>query len=118
MSGDTVKTVTKRKRQGGVVDALHGVQSQLGDSKYVFADRDGKPMGSIKTAFINARAKAGIRNKCRFHDLRHTFGSRCAQLGMDVMTIKELMGHASVTTMRYMHVGEDHKRRAMREAAA
>ena len=64
---------------GGVVDALHGVQSQLGDSKYVFGDRDGKPMGSIK----------------------------------------ELMGHASVTTtVRYMHVGEDHKRRAMREAAA
>ena len=37
---------------------------------------------------------------------------------MDVMTIKELMGHSSVTTtMRYMHVGEDHKRRALREAA-
>ena len=35
------------------------------------------------------------------------------------MTIKELMGHSSVTTaMRYMHVGEDHKRRALREAAA
>ena len=76
-------------------------------------------MGSIKTAFIQARAKAGISTKCRFHDLRRTFGSRCAQLGMDAMTIKELMGYASVTTtMRYMPVGEDHKRRAMREAAA
>jgi hypothetical protein len=38
---------------------------------------------------------------------------------MDVMTTKELMDHASVTTqMRYMHVGEDHERHAMRQAAA
>jgi integrase len=103
----------------GVVEALKGLQSGMSGGKYVFPDRDGKPMGSIKTAFIKARATAGISPKCRFHDLRHTFGSRCAQLGMDVMTIKELMGHASVTTtMRYMHVGEDHKRRALREAAA
>lgn len=75
-------------------------------------------MGSIKTAIVEAMVGAGIPSKCRFHDLRHTFGSRCAQLGIDVMTIKELMGHSSVTTtMRYMHVGEDHKRRALREAA-
>ena len=104
---------------GGVVDALKGVQLRSGSSKYVFPGKNGKPMGSIKTGYIKARKKAGISSKCRFHDLRHTFGSRCAQLGMDVMTIKELMGHASVTTtMRYMHVGEDHKRRALREAAA
>ena len=75
-------------------------------------------MDSIKTGFMRARKLAGIPKQCRFHDLRHTFGSRCAQLGMVVMTIKELMGHSSVTTtMRYMHVGEDHKRRALREAA-
>jgi integrase len=104
---------------GGVVDILKSVQSLSGEGRYVFADKNGNPMGSIKTAFMMARAKAGISTKCRFHDLRHTFGSRCAQLGMDVMTIKELMGHAAVTTtMRYMHVGEDHKRRALREAAA
>ena len=37
---------------------------------------------------------------------------------MDVIAIKVLMGHASVTTVRQMHVGEDHKRRAMHGAAA
>ena len=37
---------------------------------------------------------------------------------MDVMSIEELMGHASMAkTMRYMRVGEDYKRRAMLEAA-
>ncbi|HEX5884175.1 MAG TPA: site-specific integrase [Pyrinomonadaceae bacterium] len=36
-------------------------------------------------------------------DLRHTFGTRLADAGVDVVKIKELMGHASiVTTMRYI----------------
>jgi integrase len=36
--------------------------------------------------------------------LRHTFGTRLADAGLDVVKIKELMGHASiVTTMRYIH---------------
>jgi integrase len=39
-----------------------------------------------------------------FHGLRHSFGSRCAAAGIDVVTIQRWMGHASIkTTMRYMH---------------
>lgn len=39
-----------------------------------------------------------------FHGLRHTFGSRCAAAGIDVVTIQRWMGHASIrTTQRYMH---------------
>lgn len=33
-----------------------------------------------------------------FHDLRHTFGTRLADAGVDVVKIKELMGHASIVT--------------------
>jgi len=37
-----------------------------------------------------------------FHDLRHTFGTRLAEQNVDVVRIKELMGHQSIeTTMRY-----------------
>lgn len=101
------------------MDTLKAIQLQPSSGRYVFPDWEGEPMGSIKTAFIKARTTAGICAKSRFNDLRQTFGSRCAQFGMNVMTIKELMGHASVTpTMRYMHVGEDHRRRSMREAVA
>jgi hypothetical protein len=47
----------------------------------------------------------------RFHDLRHTFGTRLADAGVDVVKIKELMGHASiVTTMRYIHATDQGKR--------
>ena len=50
----------------------------------------------------------------RFHDLRHTFGTRLANAGVDVVKIKELMGHASiVTTMRYIHETDQGKRGAI-----
>jgi len=49
-----------------------------------------------------------------FHDLRHTFGTRLADAGVDVVKIKELMGHASiVTTMRYIHATDQGKREAI-----
>jgi len=49
-----------------------------------------------------------------FHDLRHTFGTRLADAGVDVVKIKELMGHASiVTTMRYIHATDQGKRGAI-----
>jgi integrase len=43
----------------------------------------------------------------RFHDLRHTFGTRLAQKGADIFHISKLMGHRNIsTTMRYLHHSE------------
>src|SRR5438270_755011 len=51
----------------------------------------------IKKSFSAACREAGITN-FTFHDLRHTFGTRLADAGVDVVKIKELMGHASIVT--------------------
>lgn len=57
--------------------------------------------------------RAGI-SKFRWHDLRHTFASRLAQGGVPITTIKELMGHASITvTMRYAHLTPGNLRAAV-----
>ncbi len=71
---------------------------------YVFTSpKTGGRLVDVKTGFRKACADAKISNFV-FHDLRHTFGTRLADAGVDVVKIKELMGHSSITTtMRYMH---------------
>jgi len=83
---------------------------------YVFLSpvKEGKPCYDFKRQFGNAVKKAGIEN-IRFHDLRHTFASHLIMAGVDLMTVKELLGHASVTmTMRYAHLAPDHRMRAIK----
>lgn len=56
--------------------------------------------------FRAALRRAGIED-LRFHDLRHTFGTRLAQKGADIFHIAKLMGHRNIsTTMRYLHHSE------------
>ena len=57
---------------------------------------------------------AGIEPGFRLYDFRHTFGSRSAMAGVDLATLKELMGHSSITTtMRYVDPMPEHKRGAL-----
>jgi integrase len=66
-----------------------------------------------KHAFQKARKDARLVN-FRFHDLRHTFGSRLAERGVDSFTIMELMGHSDLRmTERYVHASDPRKREAV-----
>jgi integrase len=83
---------------------------------YVFPSpvREGQPLFDFTRPFRNAVKEADIHN-FRFHDLRHTFSSHLVMSGVDLMTVKELLGHASVTmTMRYSHLAPDHRMRAIK----
>lgn len=80
----------------------------------VFLSRAGTPYRSFRTAFEHAVAKANITD-FHFHDLRHTFASRLVMAGVDLPTIKELMGHKDIKmTLRYTHLSNSHKREAVR----
>lgn len=73
----------------------------------------GKNIQDIKTAFRTAKKRAGIKGRLRIHDLRHTAASWMIEDGIDLVTIKEILGHASVqTTMIYCHPRKDIKHRA------
>lgn len=81
---------------------------------FVFADpQTGEPLGSVKTAFKGSLERAEVA-PLRFHDLRHTFATRLVGIGVDLLTIKELLGHTSITmTMRYAHPSQENMRVAV-----
>ncbi|MFR5072129.1 MAG: tyrosine-type recombinase/integrase [Bianqueaceae bacterium] len=46
-----------------------------------------------------------------FHALRHTFATKCIELGVDIKSLSEILGHSSVTITlnRYVHSSMDLK---------
>jgi integrase len=48
------------------------------------------------------------------HTFRHTFATRLLAQGTDIVTVKELLGHAEIkTTMRYAHTSKAAKKKAV-----
>jgi integrase len=97
---------------------LHSLLSELKastlSSPYVFVNgKTGTLFRDIKRSFQTACKRAGI-NSLRFHDLRHTFASRLVERGVDIITVKELLGHSTIRmTERYTHSHMDLKRKAV-----
>jgi site-specific recombinase XerD len=65
---------------------------------------------SIQKAFRRARIRAGIRKEATVHTLRHSFATHLLEHGVNLFTIKELLGHTSIkTTMIYLHLQDPGK---------
>jgi integrase len=76
----------------------------LGDDDLVFAGESGGYLdgSALRRRYKEALSRAGLR-PLRFHDLRHTFGTRMIAKA-DIRRVQEWMGHADIqTTMRYIH---------------
>jgi integrase len=75
----------------------------------VFPGRDaGEPLDDIKTAWA-ALLKAAKITGFRFHDCRHDFASRLVMAGVDLNTVRELLGHADIKmVLRYAHLAPEH----------
>ncbi len=54
---------------------------------------------------------AGILKDVHVHTLRHTFATHLLEDGLDIMTVKDLLGHERIeTTLEYLHVVQNRKR--------
>ncbi|HEX3034708.1 MAG TPA: tyrosine-type recombinase/integrase [Thermodesulfobacteriota bacterium] len=73
---------------------------------YVFLNSEGTPyirQDSINRCFIDTLKRAKIEG-LRFHDLRHTAATRMIELGISIVAVSKILGHADLkTTMRYAH---------------
>ncbi len=89
----------------------------------LFKNTNGNKITKISNTFFRVVNKLGFndgvndpRDKVVFHTLRHTFASWLAINGTPIYTIKELMGHKTLTmTERYSHLIPDVKRDAVEE---
>ncbi|MFA4828435.1 MAG: site-specific integrase [Thermodesulfovibrionales bacterium] len=92
---------------------LQGLTRRL-DIPCVFYDSaTGKPYGDVKRSFHTALRRAMIHD-FHFHDQRHTFASHLVMAGIDITTVKELLGHKTLTmTLRYAHLAPSHKVKAV-----
>jgi integrase len=63
-------------------------------------------------------AAAGIQG-ATFHSLRHTFATRCVEVGFEIKSLSEILGHANVnlTLNRYVHPSIELKRNNMNKLA-
>lgn len=95
-----------------VDSALRGLRKDS-RSEYIFCRENGQRIRNIRISFFTALQKSDIKD-FRFHDLRHTFASHLVMNGVDLNTVRELLGHKSLKmTLRYSHLSPSHKKRAV-----
>jgi integrase len=83
-------------------------------SNLVFpSPQTGKKMGDCRTSWETIVKKANL-DDFHWHDMRHDFASHLVMNGVDLNTVRELMGHADLKmTLRYAHLAPETKMRAV-----
>ena len=87
-----------------------GIKSYLQADKprqYLFEGNDGNVYSQrgAQWAISQAVKKAGIAKEVTLHTLRHTYATHLLEQGVNILIIKELLGHAHInTTMIYLHL--------------
>jgi len=117
------KTVFIRKQKGNydryvpLSDLLaRGLRKYLGTEhplEFLFNSqvtaKDGKPRGmttnGVRWVIKESRGKISSKKKITAHMLRHSFATHLLEDGLNIVSLKELLGHAFIeTTMVYLHV--------------
>ena len=77
--------------------------------------KKGTPLGhsAVQQSFRLAMQKSGIIKDACVHTLRHSFATHLLEQGVDIVTIKEQLGHSNIqTTMMYLHVAKVERKMA------
>lgn len=119
---EVVRTKSGKKRiipiSEDLYEELKLLREKNGSTEFVFQYTDQKTgekrhLRYFRRSFETACRRAKISG-FTFHDLRHTFASRLVRSGVDLITVKDLLGHYSVkTTERYTHSNQEQKRKAV-----
>lgn len=94
----------------GLRQYINGVKPKI----WLFNGKDKEsPLGhgAVQQTFRLAMQKSGIQKDAVLHSLRHSFATHLLEQGVDLVTIKEQLGHSCIeTTMMYLHIAQVEKR--------
>lgn len=97
----------------GMRQVLKAWRDQAAGTDLVFPSRDYRPFDTVKKACKGLLDAAKIEN-FRWDDMRHHFASRLVMAGVDLNTVRELLGHSDMSmTLRYAHLAPEHKTNAV-----
>ena len=102
----------------GICEILAGIRAP-GDCYLLTGDERYIEPRSLENRFKAALRICGIE-PAGFHICRHSFATRCVELGFDVKSLSEILGHSSVnmTMNRYVHPSMEFKRENMKRLDA
>jgi integrase len=117
----STRSVPMADEVGGELERLFQRSRWQGDGDLVFAHpASGEPLpkANVTRRMRAALRAAGLDESHRFHDLRHTFGTRMAAAGAPMRTVQEWLGHRDLaTTQRYADYAPSSGEAAMVAAA-
>ena len=95
-----------RRHRAQQVEERLNLSADWVDDRLIFSSEVGSALDHNNVAdLFRARLKAAKVRPVRWYDLRHSFGSSLIAAGVDVKSVAQLMGHASVVTTlaNYIH---------------
>lgn len=102
-SGDS-RRVPLNTEAVGVLESWHKQQKPQELKAFVFPGEEGARLTNVNKGWASVCKLAKVTN-FRLHDCRHHFASRLVQKGIDLNTVRELMGHQDIKmTLRYGHL--------------